>query len=91
MTNEEQLSPNMTEELLGEVFKTLPDKMDNGELCALTLSIYSAYIDDPIQIMTELVSLIYTFGISAGFSKETISKGLRHAAELHDEPSFNVH
>ena len=79
----------MTEETLDAVFNALPEKMDDGELCALTLSIYSAYIDDENKIMTELVSLIYTFGISAGFSKETISKGLRHAADLHGEETVH--
>jgi len=85
------LSPNMTDELLADIFKTLPEKLDDGELCALTLSIYSAYIDDPTKIMGELVSLVYTFGLSAGFSKETVSKGLRYAAKMHDDPSFKVH
>jgi hypothetical protein len=89
LTNEEQLSPNMTDELLAKLFKTLPENLDDGELCALTLSIYSAYIDDPTKIMGELVSLIYTFGISAGFSKETVSKGLRYAADMHDEEPVN--
>jgi len=81
----------MTEELLGEVFKTLPDKMDNGELCALTLSIYSAYIDDPTKIMGELINTIYTFGISTGLSKSTVSQGLRMMADLHDADQANIH
>ena len=80
----EQLSPNMNDELLDDIFKTLPEKLDDGELCALTLSIYSAYIDDPTKIMGELVTLVYTFGISAGLAKKTISQGLRMMADLHD-------
>jgi hypothetical protein len=85
------LSPNMTEELLGEVFKALPENLDDGELCALTLSIYSAYIDDPTKIMGELINTIYTFGISTGLSKSTVSQGLRMMADLHDADQANIH
>ena len=85
----EQLSPNMTEETLDAVFNVLPEKMDDGELCALTLSIYSAYIDDESKIMGELVTLLYTFGISTGLSKAVISKGLRKMADLYGEETVH--
>lgn len=84
MTNEEQLSANMTDELLEDIFKVLPGKLDEGELCALTLSIYSTYIDDPNTILSELLGLVYTFGISAGASRKLISAGLRMMADLQD-------
>lgn len=84
MTNEEQLSPNMNDELLGAIFKALPENLDDGELCALTLSIYSAYIDDPSKIMAELLGLVYTFGLATGVSRQTISAGLRMMADLQD-------
>lgn len=84
MTNEEQLSPNMNEELLGDIFKALPETLDDGELCALTLSIYSAYIDDPSKVLSELLGLVYTFGLSTGVSRKTISAGLRMMADLQD-------
>ena len=83
------LSPNMTEETLEKVFDVLPDKMDDGELCALTLSIYSSYIDDESRIMTELLTLIYAFGRSMGLSKGAISEGLRRMADLYDEETVH--
>ena len=85
----EQLSPNMTEETLDAVFNVLPEKMDDGELCALTLAIYSAYIDDESKIMGELVTLLYTFGSSMGLSKAAISKGLRKMADLYGEETVH--
>lgn len=85
----EQLSPNMTEEALDAVFNVLPEKMDDGELCALTLAIYSAYIEDESKIMGELVTLLYTFGSSMGLSKAAISKGLRKMADLYDEETVH--
>ena len=85
------LSPNMTEEVLDKVFDVLPDKMDDGELCALTLSIYSSYIDDDSKIMGELLTLLYAFGSSMGLSKEAISEGLRKMADIYDEDTAKVH
>ena len=85
----EQLSPNMTEEVLEKVFDVLPDKMDDGELCALTLAIYSSYIDDESKIMGELVTLLYTFGRSMGLSKGAISEGLRRMADLYVEETVH--
>ena len=85
----EQLSPNMTEETLDAVFNVLPEKMDDGELCALTLAIYSAYIDDESRIMGELVTLLYTFGRSMGLSKGAISEGLRRMADLYVEETVH--
>ena len=87
----EQLSPNMTEETLDAVFNVLPEKMDDGELCALTLAIYSAYIDDESKIMGELVTLLYTFGSSMGLSKAAISEGLRKMADIYGEETAKVH
>jgi hypothetical protein len=87
----EQLSPNMTEEILEKVFDVLPDKMDDGELCALTLSIYSAYIDDESKIMGELATLLYAFGSSMGLSKAAISEGLRRMADIYGEETAKVH
>lgn len=87
----EQLSPNMTEQILEKVFDVLPDKMDDGELCALTLAIYSAYIDDENKIMGELLTLLYAFGSGIGLSKEAISEGLRRTANLYVEETAKVH
>ena len=81
----EQLSPNMTEEHLDAVFAALPKDMSNGELCALTLAVYSTYLEEPGDIMAELISTIYTLGISWGISRESVSEGLRRMADMYDE------
>jgi hypothetical protein len=79
------LSPNMTEKHLKDVFKALPEEMDEGELCALTLTIHSAFLDKPQDIITNLITTIYTFGLSEGLPTAAISEGLRVAAQIHDE------
>ncbi len=79
------LSPNMTDEHMDAVMSALPDEMDVSELCALTLTIHSAYLDDTADIMSALISAIYTFGACRGMSDEKISMGLRWTADLHDE------
>ena len=81
----EQLSPNMTEEHLDAVFKVLPENLSNGELCALTLAVYSTYLEEPGDIMAELISTIYTLGLYWGMSRETVSEGLRKTADMYDE------
>ncbi len=89
----EELTENMTDETLKAIFKALPEDMSEGELCALTLSIYSTYIEKPERIMTELLGVIYTFGISSGLSREAISMGLRGAADIYSQepPSRTTH
>lgn len=81
----DDLSPNMTPEKLDEIMATLPEKMDEGELCALTLTIHDAYMDHPSDIITNLIATIYSFGMAIGLSHSTISEGLRHTADLRDE------
>ena len=81
----EQLSPNMTEEHLDAVFAALPKEMSNGELCALTLAVYSTYLKEPGEIMDGLISTIYTLGICWGISRESVSEGLRRMADMYDE------
>jgi hypothetical protein len=80
------LSPNMTDVHLAAVMKALPDELDEAELCALTLTIYSVYMDEPAEIITNLIATIYSYGISVGISQGSISEGLRRSASLHDEP-----
>jgi pyruvoyl-dependent arginine decarboxylase (PvlArgDC) len=79
------LSPNMTKEHLEAVFKALPENLDDGELCAITLSIYSEYRDGPGEIISALISTIYTLGLYWGMSRETVSEGLRKTADMYDE------
>lgn len=83
----EQLSPNMTKEHLDAVFAALPKDMSNGELCAITMSIYSEYLDGPGEIISALISTIYTLGLYWGMSRETVSEGLRKTADMYDEES----
>ena len=79
------MSPNMTPEKLDEIMASLPDKMDEGEICALTLTIHNAYMDNPGKIINNLLTTVYSYGLSIGFSYETISEGLRHTADIYDE------
>jgi hypothetical protein len=78
------LSPNMTEEHLQAVMNALPDELSEAELCALTLTLYSAFIDDPAQIISELLTAIYCFGESRGMSQKKISLGLRLSVDMHE-------
>jgi hypothetical protein len=83
------LSPNLTEEHLQAVMEALPDELSEAELCALTLTIYSEYIDEPAEIITNLIATIYSYGMSVGISQASISEGLRRSASLHDESHSN--
>ena len=75
---------NMTDAHLQAVIDALPDELSEAELCALTLTLYSAFIDDPAEIISELLTAIYCFGESRGMSKKTISLGLRLSADMYD-------
>ena len=74
----------MTDAHLEAVMNALPDEMDEAELCALTLTIYSAYQENPREIISSLIAAIYTYGDTKGISKDRISLGLRMTADLHD-------
>jgi hypothetical protein len=75
---------NMTDAHLAAVMDAMPDELSEAELCALTLTLYSAFIDDPAEIISELLTAIYCFGESRGMSKKTISIGLRLSVDMHD-------
>jgi hypothetical protein len=85
------ISRNMTEKHLADVMAALPDKMDGGELCALTLTVYSTYQDDPAEVISSLIAAVYTYGKAKGFSMDTISDGLRMSADLHDTKPETQH
>jgi hypothetical protein len=85
------ISRNMTEKHLADVMAALPDKMDEGELCALTLTVYSAYVNDPAEVISSLIAAVYTYGAVKGFSAKTMSAGLRMSADLHDENPKTKH
>jgi len=80
---------NMTGEHLEAVMAAMPDNMDPAELCALTLTIHAAYLDTQVEIISALISTVYTYGMSQGISNEAISRGLRLSADLHDDQSAN--
>ena len=77
---------NMTDAHLAAVMDAMPDELSEAELCALTLTLYSEFIDDPAEIITNLIATIYSYGMSVGISQGSISEGLRRSASLHDEP-----
>ncbi len=83
------LSPNMTPEKLDEIMATLPDSMDEPEICALTLTIHNAYLEGPGEIIHNLIAAVYSYGLSIGLSYETISEGLRHTADMYEEDYKN--
>lgn len=85
-----ELTPNVTPEKLDEIMETLPNNMDEGELCALTLTIHNAYMDNPGKIINNLLTTVYSYGLSIGLSYETISAGLRHTADIYDEEHKNA-
>jgi len=78
------LSPNMTDAHLQAVMDALPDELNEAELCALTLTLYSSFIDDTAEVISELVTAIYCFGESKGIGSDMISLGLRMTADMHD-------
>ncbi len=80
---------NMTGEHLEAVMAAMPDNMDPAELCALTLTIHAAYLDTQVEIISALISTVYTYGMSQGISNEAISRGLRLSADMHDEQAAN--
>jgi hypothetical protein len=80
---------NMTEEHLEAVMAAMPDNMDISELCALTLTIHAAYLDTQVEIISALISTVYTYGMSQGIGSEAISRGLRLSADMHDEQAAN--
>ena len=49
------MSPNITEEKLDEIMAALPDKMEEAEISALTLTIHNAYLDEPAEIINNLI------------------------------------
>jgi hypothetical protein len=79
----------MTDKHLDAVMSALPDDLSEGELCALTLTIYSAFIEDHAAIISELVTAIYCVGETSGMSQKTISLGLRMTADMYDATQTN--
>ena len=79
------MSPNITSEKLDEIMSTLPEKMEEAEISALTLTIHNAYLEEPAEIINNLIATIYSYGMSIGISYPSISEGLRRTADMQDE------
>lgn len=79
-----KLTTNITDARLDAIMEALPDEMDEAELCALTLTMFRAYCEREADIIQALIATIYTYGMSTGLSRETISRGLRVTANLND-------
>lgn len=75
----------MTQKNLEDIFDALPEKMDAEEVSALTLTIHSAFIKNPREIITNLVASIYTYAQTQRIPYESISEGLRASADVYDE------
>lgn len=76
---------SMTDETLNAIVAALPAEMNEQELTALTLTIYSVYSDGPVEVVTNLITAAYVFSRSKGMSSETFASGLRMSAELYEE------
>ena len=79
----------MTPEKLDEIMETLPENMDEGEICALTLTIHNAYLEGPGEIIHNLIAAVYSYGLSVGISYASISEGLRRTADMYEEDYKN--
>lgn len=79
-----KLTTNITGDRLDAIMDALPDEMDESELCALTLTMFSAYCEKEGDIIPQLIATIYTYGLSTGLSREAISRGLRMTADMND-------
>jgi hypothetical protein len=82
-------SKNMTEEHLSAVMDALPEQLDAAELCALTLTIYNAYEDDPAEVISSLVTNVYTYADTHRIDHNKISQGLRMVADLYETQQNN--
>ena len=84
-----ELTPNVTSEKLAEIMATMPENMEEAEICALTLTIHNAYLEGPGEIIHNLIAAVYSYGLSIGLSYESISEGLRHTADMYEEDYKN--
>lgn len=75
---------SVSEEDFIAIMEAMPEEMDDGEVCAMILSICTAYIDDDAKVISTLLSAIYTYGNAIGAPREKISASLRRTADLYD-------
>ena len=87
--NKPTMSKNMTEAHLDAVMSALPNEMEEGELCALTLTIYSAYNNDTVAISAALLKNFQTYAMSRGVPVENVALALHMAADAMGENENN--
>ncbi len=75
---------SVSEEDFDAIMAAMPEEMDDSEICAMILSICTAYIDNDVRIASLLLSAIYTYGAAIGVPQEKISASLRKTADLYD-------
>ena len=75
---------SVTDEEFEAIVNSMPEEMDENEVCAMILTICTAYIDDHSGVMSTLVTAIYTYGDAIGAPREKISATLRKTADLYD-------
>ena len=85
------LTTNMTDARLEAIMDSLPEELDEAELCALTLTMLCAYCDSEADVIPALIAMIYSYGMSKGLSRKTISLGLRMTADMHDTKPETQH
>ena len=74
---------SVSEEDFNAIMDAMPEEMDDGEICAMILSIMTAYIDNDAKVVSLLLSAIYTYGDAIGVPREKISASLRKTADLY--------
>lgn len=76
---------SLTPDKVAEIMSLLPDDLDEHEIGALTLTLHSAYFDEPADIFAALIQTIFVFGCSQGLSRETVAEGLKISADSYSE------
>ena len=84
---------NMTEAHLKAVMEAMPEEMSEGELCALTLTTYAAYIDKPSEILKNLILTTASYAMSQGLTHALVAEMFAAAAVtyLHARPAQTEH
>lgn len=75
---------SVSEEDFDAIMDAMPEEMNDHEVCAMILSICTAYIDNDAKVVSLLLSAIYTYGDAIGVPREKISASLRKTADLYD-------
>lgn len=78
---------NMTQKNLKAILDAMPDEMTDGEICALTLTIHTAYMRSPSAISGNLISAVVTHAMSQGLRNDEIAEVFSVAARAYRDPS----